>query len=184
MKKFILFLLLIICNYSYSQQFELTADGFVNSENKEIDYIILEYPGKSKEELFKDVLVFANKNFKSAKDVISKVEYDAITINARSSKLIRRNNLHAFNNNYTFVMSFKDGKIRINAPIVELVTFSNGEKQILHISHVKTDLNGANLSIYNKKGIVKSKMAETDLNDFAVGFLNLLKSEINTSEDW
>lgn len=186
MKRLLLLLLLLLTvyNINYAQQFELTPNGFVNSENKEIEYIVLEYSGKTKEELFKEVLIFATENFKSSKEVVSKVEYETITINANSSKLIRRNTLHAFNNNYTVVMSFKDGKVKMNAPVVDLSTFTDGRKQTLHVFYPKTDLRGTDLSVYNKKGVARSKMAVSDLNAFALDFLELFKSEMQKDNEW
>lgn len=182
MRSFILFLLLY-SGVAFGQKFELTAKGFVNSEDTSKDYIVVEFPEKTKEELYKQVLITLNKKYKSAKNVISSVEPENITLNAISASRIRRTNSHSFENKYNITLSFKDGKIKIDAPQVDLYTFDYGKKQEMYLVG-GFSLDGSSFGIFNKKGDVKIEKAKEDLESFANSFIEDIKNGINSKDEW
>lgn len=181
-------MILIACNLQ-AQQFVLTPTGFVSSEDNSKNYIVLDFPSKSKNELYNMTLIYITKNYKSAKDVISKVENEVLTINAVSSAPIRRNSFQIFQNNYTVVISFKDGKIKIDSPVVNLTRFNDGKIKTLHILWDKTiPLDESHVGVFGKDFKLKSKKALEDLEYFANDFLNRINEGLNNNdmikEDW
>jgi len=177
-----LYLILLLSSFSFGQKFELTSSGFVNAEDKSKNYIVIEETGKTQAELYKQTLIMLNKKYKSAKDVVSGVEPETITLNALAAKEIRRTGAHSFKNHYNIVLSFKDGKIKVDAPTFELYTFDYGKKQIMLLNG-GSSLDGSYFGIYNKKGIVKIDKAVEDLNNFANSFIEDVKNASQKS-DW
>ncbi|MDM1061930.1 DUF4468 domain-containing protein [Empedobacter falsenii] len=188
MKYIILFFMLFAVNMQ-AQKFRLKPSGFVNSDDNSKNYVVLEFPNQSQSDLFKKAMIYATKNYKSANNVVSKVDNEAITINAISSIPIRRNALHVFQNQYTIILSFKDGKIKVDAPIVNMTRFIDGEKKTLHVSWNRpVPLNESNVGVYGKDDKLKSEKALEDLERFANEFLEKLKngieSESSANDDW
>lgn len=184
MKK-INFLFALFCTtFMFAQNFILTSGGFVNKDDPSKNYVVLEFAGKTQSELYKNTLVMLNQKYKSAKDVISSVEPETITVNAIASQPIRRTGMHSFTNHYNVVLSFKDGKIKVDAPKFDLYTFDYGKKQEMFLNG-GFSLDGSSFGIYNKKGEPKIEKAVEDLNSFANGFLEDLKSaQSKSSEEW
>lgn len=166
----------------YGQKFQLTPNGFVNAEDNSKNYVVVDFPNKSKEEIYKKVSVMLNKKYKSSKDVISAVEPESITINAISAKKIRRTGMHSFDNRYNITLSFKDGKVKIDAPSFELSTFDYGKKQEMFLIG-GFSLDGSSFGIYNKKGELKINKAADDLNTFANEFIEDIKN-IEKQDEW
>ncbi len=80
MKKLFL-LLALIPVFVNAQKFELTINGFVDSENLEKDYIVIPFEGKSQKEIYDLALSAVGKSFISPKERVSNVEYSQININ-------------------------------------------------------------------------------------------------------
>ncbi|WP_333662274.1 DUF4468 domain-containing protein [Chishuiella changwenlii] len=177
-----LYLILLFSSFTFGQKFELTSTGFVNAEDNSKNYVVIESPGKTQSELYKQTLIMLNKKYKSAKDVVSGVEPETITVNALAAKQIRRTGMHSFKNQYNVVISFKDGKIKVDAPTFELYTFDYGKKQVMMLDG-GFSLDGSYFGIYNKKGVVKIEKAVEDLNAFANSFVEDIKNA-GTNSDW
>ncbi|CAM1341760.1 DUF4468 domain-containing protein [Tenacibaculum aestuarii] len=179
MKKLTL-LLLLISTVCFGQQFELTTDGFKNDEK---DYIVVEVPNKNALNLFNETKLFITENYKSAKEVMSVVEGEMITISGRELNKIRRNSFHVFDIDYSLTIKFKDGKVRFDAPTFKLTTFTH-KHQVLHLNWDKGSLTGDNLGIY-RKGKLKSKKAKADLELFFNTLIEAIsKTYTKEVEDW
>ncbi|MGB4776136.1 MAG: hypothetical protein WBP45_13235 [Daejeonella sp.] len=183
MKNLILLFTLILIAKSSFAQFELTPNGFVDKSNKEKDYIVLNFEGKSKVDLYKKSLVFLNKLYVSPKNVISAVEGEAISINGVEKNSIRRTGMHRFSNNYTVSFEFKDGKIKVNAPGFKLTSFAAGHEQTLYLVYSGFSIDGSEFGIYSKKGELKNEKAKNDLETFFNTYLTNLETELNSKSD-
>ncbi len=182
MKKISLLMALVMSAFVFAQKFQLTPSGFVNAEDPSKNYVVVEFEGKTQSELYKQVLVMLNKKYKSAKDVISSVEPETITLNAVAIKPIRRTGAHSFTNKYNITLSFRDGKIKIDAPTFNLFTYDYGKKQEMYLTG-GFSMDGSSFGIYNKKGEVKIEKAVEDLNAFANDFIEEIKSS-SQKEEW
>lgn len=167
--------------FLYGQKFVLTPDGVVNSGEPEKDYIVMEFDGLSQTELYQKTELFTTDLMFDPKEAISFVEYEVIKISGFQENAIRRNKYHAFDLRYTLTFKFKDGKIRIDTPTMEMTAF-NQHEQTLHVQH-KADLAGFNIGIYNPEGTLKSKMAKLDLETFFNTIVDNLAAQIVGKED-
>lgn len=89
MKKLLLLFIILTSLNGFSQKFELTPQGFVDSADHTKNYLVLEFPNKTKEELFKETMIYLNKSYFSPQDIISSVDKETITATTLSSHLIR-----------------------------------------------------------------------------------------------
>lgn len=180
MKKIILTLALCMPFLAFSQAFKLTPIGFVNSSDTSKKYIVIEVPNKSSQELFKTSLLYFTSKYNSPKDVISKVEGSAITINGFQQNTIRQNGTATpFDINYTIAFQFKDGKIKIDAPTFRL----NTGLRTMYLVYTGFSINGQESGIYGKNGKVKSEKAIIDLEMFFNDYLGKYNKELLSKSD-
>lgn len=166
----------------FSQKFELTPNGFVDSEDHTKNYLVLEFPNKTKEELFNETMIYLTKNYVSSKDVISKVDNEVITINAYSSIPVTVG-FQKYTNRYTISFSFKDSKVKIDSPTVDLSYISSGNLYKLHISSEKANI--FNDRIYGKNNKLNYKRPKEDLELFTSQFILSYKLGMSEkNEDW
>ncbi|MDM1138884.1 DUF4468 domain-containing protein [Empedobacter sp. R132-2] len=186
--RYILLLLMLVSININAQSFRLNSSGFVNSEDNTKDYVVLDFPNQSQSELFSKAMIFVTKYYKSAKDVISKVDNETISINAISSHDIPRNSIHYYQNRYIIVLSFKDGKIKVDAPNVSLTRYTDGQLRTLYIYREKGDILEYNLGIFGKNEKLRYPKSKEALESFANRFLDDLKKNIlgdsSTNDDW
>lgn len=126
MKK-VLLLFLFIPLLSNAQKFILTQKGFVDSANPKNDYIIINVPNKTKEELYKISLLYLSKQYVSPKDVLTRIQDESIAANfyERRAVFLRTGTWDEdFDMHSTVNYDFKDGKIRIRFIINEFSSIS------------------------------------------------------------
>ncbi|MEE3726187.1 hypothetical protein V2H21_12620 [Riemerella anatipestifer] len=183
MRKILLFACLsLFSGVALGQKFQLTSTGFVNADEPSKDYVVVEFPNQNQETIYKKVLVMLNKKYKSAKNVISSVEPETITINAISAKKIRRTGMHSFDNHYNITLSFRDGKVKVDAPKFELTTYDYGKKQEMYLQG-GFSLDGSSFGIFKKDGTIKIDKAVEDLNSFANEFIDDIK-KADDKDEW
>lgn len=90
--------------------------SFSASDGK--SFVVYEAPGYSQKELFDAMVIGIAKIFKYPDKVISKVEPSLITINGITSPCINYYKTSLAEVTYTIQIQFKDGKVRIDAPII------------------------------------------------------------------
>jgi len=156
MKNTLLLFVLVACSLaSYSQTkaiFELTPKGFVNKSDTTLNYIIQDYPGISKQDLYKRTLKYLSKQFTSPKDVLSLVENESITINAVEDRVPVKGYSGRFTLNYTLTIEFKDNKLRIMAPSINRI-YGYPVRDVIEIGILPAAQ--YNRSIFTDKGILK-----------------------------
>ena len=162
MKK--LFLILFIIPLTVNAQsrfFKLTPDGFQNRENPSLDYIVVDCPGKDKVELYKRALTFLNKQFVSAQNVLSPIENETVSINAKKENIAnywKRNYIM----NYTISVQFKDEKIRIDMPTINDIS----DQYNFRIGIKGNRISQTHIFIWNLKGDLKLEQTVKDVENF------------------
>lgn len=125
-------LLLLIATMSFAQgrvDFSVNKYGSYEVPYSSNDYYVITFPSQTQSQLYTAALKAVTRNFVSAKDVVSKVEDEMISVNA-----IHRftENYGAFSLtydvNYSFEMEFREGRVRINAPRIIRITDQYGER--------------------------------------------------------
>lgn len=104
--------------------------GFVFKGTNE-KYIVINADGYSQEMLYNKMLLSLNNNYVDIDKVVTKIEYDALTINANmsfdESKRVTQNpyfyigdKILVFTSiDYRLSFKFKDGKIRVDLPLIK-----------------------------------------------------------------
>ena len=104
--------------------------GFLTRDGK--DFAVIHIEGFSQKELFQKMMLGLNDIYMDVDKVVTKIEYDAITVNAYNefSKYgdpftFKGTNKRMDGFNYRFSFKFKEGKLRIDSPIITTITYHN-----------------------------------------------------------
>ncbi|WP_426473387.1 hypothetical protein [Chryseobacterium balustinum] len=179
MKKILLVLLLILSCNIFSQEFRLTENNFVNKSESSIDYIVLEFSGKNKDQLF----TLAKNYIESQKYNFEKTDYSeklneniTFILTSQTGRTIfidKKKKPNVWKVVNRFEINFKDNKIMIR-PF------------FLHLLNADTKLTTSLGSFFNSRGILRYDHAASFVESFANTFVRDLKKGIeeNKSNDW
>ncbi|MBO7294240.1 MAG: DUF4468 domain-containing protein [Bacteroidaceae bacterium] len=186
MKK-ILFVLLVVClscgnllaqDKLNIPKFELQENGLFLSGGK--PYIVIEMPGQTKAELYKQILVNVSYCYKSPNDVISSIENEVISINGYEDTFWGMKTLGQWiylDAKYVIKIHFKDGKVRVDSPIVSDIGPYNNDFE----GRIKFD------KVFKKDGSINPKR-QRNVDESNNYFNNLIERFFNTpvsnEEDW
>jgi hypothetical protein len=194
MKKrlFIITLITLISISASAQLFELTNQGFVDVHNKENNYVIVPFEGKSQQEIFNLALEAIGKSFVSPDDRFSKVEYSQINLNGiyPNATVINRMGLKLnFNMHYNIIFQFKDGKMRINGPIINKIVRDvpfGGQQQFFLTTKERGGAISGDKALFTPDGKVYEKKHKANIenagNALVDNILKIMKSTSNS--DW
>lgn len=184
MKK-LLCIALLLFSISVNAQFTLTKEGFVNSKDVSKKYTVFDIENQPKEHLYVNVLKFVTQQYKSAKDVISKVENEVITINAKEPEQIYCKN-QRYDIQYTISISFKDNKIKIDAPVFECSAFAYNKPYRLTMSGSNGGFGSeVTIGLFKKDGTPGQKVTILEIENFLNGLCNsIVKSASGSDNDW
>ena len=168
-------ILLLICFTVHAQfkaHFYLQRDGTFKTKDN-TNYAVVEYDGMSAEELYTMVKNNINSLYKSPKDVMSEVENTSITVRGYSEDIII--DKFGYSGYYNLNFKFKDGKIRVAAPIVDEKVYSWG-------SNIQCYFSDEIATFFNKKdGSVKPK--KTKYKELTENNLNLIIYKIIQNQE-
>lgn len=93
------------------------------------DYYVITFPNQSQSQLYTSALKAITRNFVSAKDVVSKVENEMISVNAvhRFTESYGVVSL-TYDVNYSFEIEFREGRVKVNAPRIIKITDHYGDR--------------------------------------------------------
>ena len=156
MKKIFFFFCIIMCMSVNAQklvEFKLQQDGTFKTEDGS-PYAVIEFPGKTAEELYNMVKSNAMSYYKNPKEVLSENENSIITIRAIKEAVSSIKVLmirYAYSAHYNLTFRFKDGKIRCDAPNID--DYLIGSAPQLPPESFRSVTN----RLFNKNGEVKDK---------------------------
>lgn len=126
MKKILFICFLFSTIVSTAQEkvfFSLQPDGTFLTEKDSSKYAVVEFEGKTKEELYKRLLSNINSLYKEPQKVLNTVENISINIRGYNKTItIDKSPLNGetnYSGYYNLIFKLKDGKVRIDAPIIE-----------------------------------------------------------------
>lgn len=206
MKKLVFVLISLVATTCWAQEhhsvkFQLTENGvFIAPDSKE--YIVMEYPGESQSDLYNKFLVAITGTYVSPKDVISKVENQMISVNGykENALVISYNffNLKAYYDIlYVLKFQFKDGKVRIDVPVITKMCYMNSNKGTVEqdlssfFRFEELKLTGKEKKDARRKKWVEGQnankqeymnMMSSTMNDLVNNIIT--KTNKNQSEDW
>ena len=182
MKKTSLALIVLLAGYlTANAQFTLERTGLVNTDKPEQDYIVLEFEGKTQQELYQAVNVYLHSLYVNPQHVLSTMENQAITVNGISEDAIDislKKKPILYDIKYTISIAFKDDRIRINTPhIIEMSIWSlSNTKYEFHVEGLGYPFyNG----VYNKRGEVMNETAKKSIPDFFNRYVAKLVAAVN-----
>ena len=185
MKKLMLLMLIIAVNLN-AQSFKLTPTGFVDSADETKDFVVLNFDNKSKKEIFDLVNAKVVSMYVSAKNVISYSGEDVITVNGVSTKDISFNKFFNYTMNYTLVLMFKDGKLRINAPSLNNISGTFGD--ITNKKQLMLQGNGGGMLptqyVFNSKGELKRDKNKQELEEHFNNIILEIKKGVEVPANW
>lgn len=186
MKHILLILLLALCSLATSAQkldvFRIQTDGSLKIESTNKNFIVVEYPGKTAEELRTKIINNVTKVFKDPKRVMSTSE-DVVTVRGfESGVTVYKDAMwgnKTWNIDYTITFQFKDGKIRVDVPSVEIVN-QYGSRDYLSdiVRKLLVDSDGK----FKQKRLENIKNLEYKINSIFIIILTC--DEKKDSEDW
>lgn len=175
-------ILLLICFTVHAQfkaHFYLQRDGTFKTKDN-ANYAVVEYDGIPADKLYTMVKNNINSLYKSPKDVMSEVENTSITVRGYSENIIIEK--YAFTGYYNLNFKFKDGKIRVAAPIVD---------ENVYLDHIQYDFSDEIATFFNKKdGSVKPKkikykeLTENNLNLIIYKIIQNQEESQSKEDNW
>lgn len=192
-KKILSILFLLLCLTSASAQdlvqFKLTRSGsFVDIDNK--GFVVVPFAGKTASELYNMVKNNILSIYKDPKQVMSENEGQTIAIRAKGGLVWKTIAFipRTFEGYYTMVFRFKDGRIRVDAPVVEdNLTDSDGwlNKTLSFTSYCHSHI-AKNGKPATKFDVKKVSQTENAMNVIINQILGLIKTTptITTDDNW
>lgn len=168
-------ILLLICFTVHAQfkaHFYLQRDGTFKTKDN-ANYAVIEYDGIPADRLYTMVKNNINSLYKSPKDVMSEVENTSITVRGYDNKITI--NKFGYSGYYNLNFKFKDGKIRVAAPIVDKDVYSPS-------GDIRNDFSDVAASFFNKKdGSIKPKKIK--YKEYTENNLNLIIYKIIQNQE-
>lgn len=119
MKRILILITMCIIAWSANAQFVLTPKGLKSAKDSS-DFVVFEFPNKSKEDLYKSALLYFNNKYINPESVIKPLEDEIISVNGSIGVSIFEQKIktktYSFDIHCFYKILFKDGKIRIDSP--------------------------------------------------------------------
>lgn len=181
-KLFSVFLLCLAALFVQAQSMKLTPNDFVDTTDESKNYVVLNFEGKSQQDLYKAVLKFVNSYYNNPEKVTTKIEGEQIVIDAIQQKATgwgRGNDLDFF---YKITMDFKDGRLRFSPNYKYLENYNGIEYPLVKKSNlwVKT-------ALFNSDGKVRKEAAQQELEKFINNYIASVAKSIsdnNSNDNW
>jgi len=165
MKKILFFLLAVLCFSASAQELKLTPNGFINAEDSSKDYVVIDFPERTKEDLFKSTKLYLNTLYNNPDFVSSEVENEQIVINAVGSS-------GAASYHYQIIFSFKDFRVKI-APTFKYLGYTSFNGQ-----YGKTYLQAPTNSIFKMNGKVRREKTKISVENATNQYIENYKNAI------
>lgn len=164
-----------------AQYLELTPNGFTNVNDPSIDYVVLETPNATQAELYNSTLAYLQTQYQNPDAVLTVIENEQITINGLAKDQIKDPYVSLY---YNLVFRFKDGKLRMDMPVMELKNLMNDlSYRRLFVSMEKRGFLNDKYGIWTK-GKLRFPEAKNNLEDFFNTYLANIAAHANVKNDW
>ncbi|MDR0262309.1 MAG: DUF4468 domain-containing protein [Sphingobacterium sp.] len=179
MKRLIFALFMFGGLYTYGQSMEITSTGFVDKADKDNKYVVIEFPGIAKEQLFMGAIKFINANYERPEEITNVIQNEQIVINGHDWLKVEQGYLAGGADAqyfYKYDLQFKDGKIRFE-PIFDSVRY--GTHTMLSLIGKKS-WSAGNSGLFKENGKVLSKKEVILVDKNINAFIQSLKEKINS----
>jgi hypothetical protein len=135
MKKILYFLIISLASLNLKAQdsipkMELRHNGFVGiGIDSTKTFVVLEFPKKSKNDLYKNCLTYLNGIYRNPDRVLSVVENESITINGLTESIKSELYWYKYPMYYNIKILFKENKLRFESTITDLTEIWSENKE-------------------------------------------------------
>ena len=140
---FLIFMILISLNIKGQNgipKMELKQNGFVGVElDSTKNFIVIEIPNKKKSDLYKSTLIYLNGIYNNPQKVLSTIENEAIVINGLTNLIKDKDELYDYRLFYNINIQFKDGKLKFQPTVTELIEIFSSINRESRIYIANTD---------------------------------------------
>lgn len=191
MKKLFSILILALSFLSVSAQdpvsFKLTRTGAFTAPDGSA-FVVVPFEGKSASELYNMVKNNIMALYKDPKQVMTENEGQAITVRGRGGLVWKTVTFipRTFEGDYTIVFKFKDGRVRVDAPVVddELTDAAGMLKYGESFKSCSKKLFTKDGKPFDKRAVKKISQTEDALNVPINLMLGLVKTESSEDDNW
>ncbi len=179
-KFFAVLLFCIVAAFVQAQSMKITPKDFVDASDESKNYVVLNFAGRSQNDLYKTVLKYVNSYYNNPEKVTTKIEGEQIVIDAMEQKAVYTTYLAAktyYDFYYKITLDFKDGKVR----------FAPNYKYFVSPGGIEYPLNGRNNfmsknALYGSSGKVARKSLQEGLDVFINKYITEFSKSINDSK--
>ncbi len=173
MKKIFLgIFLLLFTQVASAQYFTLAPEGFLSKEKT--DYIVVDVPKASQQELYDKVLKSINSLYSNPKEGLTLVNGQSITLSAYQKGAITVSGSFHYDVDYNLTFLFKDGRIRINAPTFDAGFRSNGTWNRMNVKKV----------YFKSNGEVRGEKNLREINTYFNGLIKAILDKSANIDNW
>lgn len=169
--------------------FVITPKGFINSSDSTKDYIVIDFPNKTKSELYKKSLIYLSGLVSNPKNSISEVENESLTFQFAIDYPVFGG--PDYNVNVTFRYLFKDGAVKIDQPNLNKISYYNTTRSSsgLYTVTINPDNSSNNRSLYKRNGSDELRGKEgikgkANLENLINSLNRLYFEKISKEENW
>ena len=172
-----------------AQKFTLTYKGFVDAENPDRDYLVINYEGLTKDQIYTKAQRAVAKTFVSGKDVMTSIPNEQISINGILPEVTVRKPMGMklpFDMKFTMNLEFKDGKMRIGAPhILEIRQEATLGDVYIYLTKAErgSTILVKNFALFKNDGKVNEKKHKDNIEFKTNELISQIISGMN-EEDW
>jgi ABC-type amino acid transport substrate-binding protein len=158
----------------FAQEFTVTPSGLASKKDPTKVYEVVHFDGISADSLFANAKRYIQSKYTGPKDAIKgELAGQFITFETTSTTMmsVKESNkaLVAYDATYTTTLDFKDGKMKISFPTVEIYTLNKaGEKEVYPFSEY-----------WNKSGKLVNSRSKKLVESYFNAFTGSLVSSIN-----
>lgn len=182
-----LFPILTFGQNSYPKM-ELKPNGFV-AEDSTKNYIVLDFPEQSKDQLYKSALTYLNSIYNNPQRVLNVSEGESIVVNGFTNSIKGSLDWYEYPMNYQILIEFKDARIRVVPSILSLEEIVS--KDLKHKYYVKNTDSSNSVeinSIYmwsNKIGgfFLFQENLKNSIDSWLNAYISMLGNSMQ-KEDW
>ena len=179
-KFFAVLLFCIVTAVVQAQSMKITPKDFVDASDESKNYVVLNFAGRSQNDLYKAALKYVNSYYNNPEKVTTKIEGEQIVIDAMEQKAVYTTYLGSktyYDFYYKITLDFKDAKIRL-APNYKYFESPGG---------IEYPLNGTNNfmsknALYGSNGKVARKSLQEGLDAFINKYIAEFSKSINDSK--
>lgn len=183
MKKMLLSIISLFIYLNGFAQFKVTPDG-IKTENGD-SFVIVKVEGSSQKELYQRCESILMKEFVNPEKVLSRQPYNMITLHGVYPDAVQySNDGTSYDVDCTITFMFKDGKVRIDAPVIEKLTDYDYGITDTYLAKGGSRFSTGAFYLYKKDGTPRAAETIANLEKWVNQTICEYKKKLQINEEW